>query len=247
MKKDERKGRLSLTLLIAVLVFAIQLFSVVVAIAIIAILMKTGIINELSEELLSLRNALFLMSAISLLAGALLATFSGKLYLRPVNRLINYMNRLASGDFKARIQFGKPIASHPAFQEIETSCNKMAEELERTEMLRSDFINNFSHEFKTPIVSIAGFAKLLKRGNLSPEQQQEYLEIIERESLRLSAMATNVLDMTKVENQSILTDVTRFNLSEQLRSCVLMLLEGKWKSKAIDFSVEFEEHMIMGD
>ena len=184
MKKDERKGRLSLTLLIAVLVFAIQLFSVVVAIAIIAILMKTGIINELSEELLSLRNALFLMSAISLLAGALLATFSGKLYLWPVNRLINYMNRLASGDFKARIQFGKPIASHPAFQEIETSCNKMAEELERTEMLRSDFINNFSHEFKTPIVSIAGFAKLLKRGNLSPEQQQEYEVAQRRRQLR---------------------------------------------------------------
>lgn len=114
-------------------------------------------------------------------------------------------------------------------------------------MLRSDFINNFSHEFKTPIVSITGFAKLLKRGNLTPEQQQEYLDIIEMESLRLAAMATNVLDMTKVENQTILTDTTAFNLSEQLRSCILMLLEGKWKAKAIDFSVEFDEHSIMGD
>jgi len=247
MKKEERRERLSLTLLIAVLVFAIQLFSILVAIAIIVVLMQTGIIKELSEELLSPRNTLFLMSVISLLAGALVAAFSGKYYLRPVNRLINQMNRLASGDFKARMQFGKPIASHPTFREIETSFNKMAQELESTEMLRSDFINNFSHEFKTPIVSITGFAKLLKRGNLTPEQQREYLDIIEMESLRLAAMATNVLDMTKVENQTILTDVAHFNLSEQLRSCILMLLEGKWKTKEIDFSVEFDEHMIMGD
>ena len=247
MKKEDRRERLSLTLLIAVLVFAIQLFSILVAICIIVILMRTGLIKEFSEELLSLRNTLLLMSVISLLAGALVAAFSGKYYLRPVNRLINQMNRLASGDFKARMQFGKPIASHPTFREIETSFNKMAHELESTEMLRSDFINNFSHEFKTPIVSITGFAKLLKRGNLSPEQQREYLDIIEMESLRLAAMATNVLDMTKVENQTILTDVAHFNLSEQLRSCILMLLEGKWKTKEIDFSVEFDEHMIIGD
>lgn len=247
MKKEDRKERLSLTLLIAVLVFAIQLFSVIVAVIIIVVLMRTGVIKEISEELLAPQNTLFLMSVISLLAGALVATFSGKLYLRPVNRFINQMNRLASGDFKARIQFGKPIAAHSTFQEIAESFNKLAEELESTEMLRSDFINNFSHEFKTPIVSVAGFAKLLKRGDLSPEQQREYLDIIEMESLRLASMATNVLDMTKVENQTILTDVTYFNLSEQLRSCVLMLLEGKWKSKEIDFSIELDEHMLMGD
>jgi len=247
MKKDERRVRISLTLLLAVLVFAIQLFSILVAIAIIVVLMQTGIIKEFSEDLLSPHNTLFLMSVISLLAGALVAAFSGRYYLRPVNRLINQMNRLSSGDFKARMYFGKPIASHPTFQEIENSFNKMAQELERTEMLRSDFINNFSHEFKTPIVSITGFAKLLKRGNLTPEQQREYLDIIEMESLRLAAMATNVLDMTKVENQTILTDVTSFNLSEQLRSCILMLLEGKWKTKEINFSVVFDEHRITGD
>lgn len=247
MNKNERKERLSLTLLITILVFALQLFSLVVAIAIVAILVRTGVIKELSDDLFSPSNTLFLMSVISLLAGILLTAFSGKIYLRPANRLINQMNRLASGDFTARIQFGKPIASHPTFQEIEASFNKMAQELESTEMLRADFINNFSHEFKTPIVSITGFAKLLKRGDLSPEQQREYLDIIEMESLRLVAMATNVLDMTKVENQAILTDVVRFNLSEQLRSCILMLLEGKWKAKEIDFSVEFDEYMIMGN
>lgn len=245
--KKEKKKRVGLTLLLALLVFLMEILTIIIAVGLIVLLMQTGIIEEFSEDMLSPSDALLLMSVISLIVGVILAGFASRLYLQPVNRFIDQINRLAAGDFKARIQFGKPIAAHATFQEIETSFNKMAQELESTEMLRSDFINNFSHEFKTPIVSIAGFAKLLKRGNLSPEQQREYLDIIEMESLRLVAMATNVLDMTKVENQTILTDVTTFNLSEQLRSCILMLLEGKWKTKEIDFSVEFDEHMIMGD
>jgi len=119
----------------------------------------------------------------------------------------------------------------------------MAQELENTEMLRSDFINNFSHEFKTPIVSIAGFAKLLRRGNLTDVQREEYLQIIEEESLRLSAMATNVLNLTKYENQTILTEIAQYNLSEQLRSCILEL-ETKWSKKRIDFSLDFAEYDI---
>lgn len=247
MKKEEKKKRIGLTLLIAALVFVIQIFAVLIAVGLITVLMQTGIIKEFSKDVLTPSGTLLLMSVISLLAGVIVAAFSGKFYLQPVNRFIDQMNRLAAGDFQARLHFGKPISSHPTFQEIEGSFNKMAEELESTEMLRSDFINNFSHEFKTPIVSISGFAKLLKRGDLTPDQREEYLDVIERESLRLAAMATNVLDMTKVENQTILTDVTRFNLSEQLRSCVLLLLEGKWKAKEIDFSIEFDEHMIIGN
>ena len=119
----------------------------------------------------------------------------------------------------------------------------MTEELSCTEMLRSDFINNFSHEFKTPIVSIAGFAKLLRRGNLTDEQKEEYLEVIEEESLRLSAMANNVLNLTRVENQTILTEVTRFNLSEQIRGAVLLLAE-KWTPKNLYMDMQFGEHMI---
>ena len=119
----------------------------------------------------------------------------------------------------------------------------MAQELESTEMLRSDFINNYSHEFKTPIVSIAGLAKVLKRGNLSREEQEQYLSAIEEESMRLSYMATNVLSLTKVENQTILSDVSEYNLSEQIRSCML-LLENKWSKRDIELQLDFGEHMI---
>ena len=239
MKKDKKK-RIGLTLLIAALIFVIQIFSLLIAVCVITVLMQIGVNKEFSENVLTPSGTLLLMSGISLLAGVLVTAFSGKLYLQPVNRFIDQLNRLAAGDFKARIQFGKPISSFSVFREIQESFNTAAAELEQTEVLRSDFINNFSHEFKTPIVSIAGFAKLLRRGNLTPEQQEEYLAVIEEESLRLAYMANSVLDLTQIENQTILTNVTRFNVSEQVRSAIL-LLEEKWTKRNLDFNLRIGE------
>ena len=242
MRPKKRTHRLALTLLAAAVIFIMQLLAVGISAVVVTLLARAGFLGH--EEI---DRVVVFMALISLVLGILITAFSSLVFLRPVNRLVTQMNRLAQGDFRARITFGKPLRDHPTFREIADSFNKMAQELENTEMLRSDFVGNFSHEFKTPIVSIAGFAKLLKRGELTPEQRQEYLDIIETESLRLSAMATNVLDMTKVENQTILTDVTRFNLSEQIRGSLLLLLEGKWRNKEMDFSLEFGEHMIMAN
>lgn len=244
MKRKEHKERFALTLLFAFVIFCILLISVLFAALIVFVLNEFGVIAEAGAP--HGTQPLILMTVICLLIGVAVAAFVGRVPLRPLNRLITQMNRLASGDYRARLSFGRPIGTHPSFVEITESFNKMAEELESTEMLRSDFINNFSHEFKTPIVSIAGFAKLLKRGDLSPEQQREYLDIIEVESLRLAYMATNVLDLTKVENQTILSEVSTFNLSEQLRSCVL-LLENKWTKKEVDFDLEFGEFPIQAN
>ena len=242
MKRQERGHRFALTMLAAVVIFVMQVLAVGISAVVVTVLARTGFLRHGETD-----QVVVFMALISLVLGAMITAFSSLIFLRPVNRLISQMNRLAQGDFRARLTFGKPLSDHPTFRQISVSFNKMAQELENTEMLRSDFVGNFSHEFKTPIVSISGFAKLLKRGGLTEAQRQEYLDIIETESLRLAAMATNVLDMTKVENQTILTDVTRFNLSEQIRGCLLLLLEGKWRNQEVEFSLEFGEHMIMAN
>ncbi|MDO4730633.1 MAG: HAMP domain-containing sensor histidine kinase [Clostridia bacterium] len=245
MNKKEHKHTLALILLAATIVFFIILVAVVLSAATVYLLLDTGVITTINGRP-DPRHTLMFMGIISLLIGSVLTAVISKFSLQPVNRIVTQMNRLASGDFKARLKIGKPLGTYKTIIEVTESFNKMAEELENTEMLRSDFINNFSHEFKTPIVSIAGFAKLLKRGNLTEEQKREYIDIIEEESMRLAAMATNVLNLTKYENQMILTDVTTFNLSEQLRSSILAL-EGKWSKKNIDFNLDFSEHMIEGN
>ncbi len=244
MKKNqkEHKHRIALTLITSLFVFLIIVVAAALSATLIYIFLKLDILESV-EGGLKPNDLFILIPIISAIIGVLITMLISKITLRPFNRVIDELNELANGNFKARIKFRKPVSNITSFKEIETSFNKAANELEHTEMLRSDFINNFSHEFKTPIVSIVGFAKLLKNGNLSDEQKKEYITIIEEESLRLSYMATNILNLTKVENQTILTDISTYNLSEQIRSSIL-LLNDKASQKNLEFDLEFDEHMI---
>ena len=247
---EERKQRRALYFFYSFVIFAIIWISILLAAAIVALLIRFGIYpyQEVAafEHTGNAYSLMWLTVLVSLVIGSTAAFLTTKYSMDPVGRLVTHINRLASGDYRTRLSDKDFLAGTPAFQPVTESFNKLAEELQNTEMLRSDFINNFSHEFKTPIVSIAGFTKLLKRGNLTEEQRQEYLDIIEEESLRLSAMATNVLNMTKIENQTILTDTTTFNISEQIRSAIL-LLDEKWDKKHIELSADFSEYTITGN
>lgn len=247
--KDEKKGRRALTILVTAGIVLVMLIATLIAFLVSAYFISKNVIPDKLPNLPIFPRqmaALTFMLLINVGVGVVIALFLSKKALIYVNRIINRMNRLASGDYSARLSYGKPISMHPTIQEITKSFNQMAEELEKTEMLRMDFINNLSHEFKTPIVSIAGFARILKKGNLSKEQQTEYLTIIEEEAKRLSTLANNVLNMTKVENQTILTNTLKFNLSEQIRSCIL-LLEEKWSKKELEWGLDFGEYEIKAD
>lgn len=241
-KRKQKQRRRSLTLVFALFTFSILVISLLLTVGIVYLSAftwrNTAPFSDLS--LSDTLQILLLTAAVSLIVGTGLSALVVRIPLKPINWFIDQMNRLAAGDFQARVHFGKTLDMVPAFSQMEESFNKMAEELGNTEMLRQDFINNFSHEFKTPIVSIAGFAKLLQRADLSEQQRKEYIDAIVEESRRLSDMATNVLKLTNIENQSILTGITRFNLSEQIRSAVL-LLEDQWTAKHLELDMDFPE------
>lgn len=156
--------------------------------------------------------------------------------LRPMNDLVRAMHAVSQGDFSVRVD-AEDVSGDVG--ELVTSFNDMANELGGLEMFRKDFINNFSHEFKTPIVSIRGFAKQLQRDDLTEAQRREYLDIIISESDRLANMSSNVLLLSKLENQTIVTDRTTYSLDEQLRRCVL-LLEKQWTEKAIEPDLDLD-------
>lgn len=230
---------------VSLFVFLIITAAVLLAVGIVHILLYFDVIHSV-DNTLNLSGVLFFMALISAIIGLLITFFTSRISLKPVNQLVDQLEQLAKGNFKARIKFGKPFSNDSTFRIVEKSFNAAAEELEQTEMLRSDFVNNFSHEFKTPIVSIAGFAKLLRVGNLSDEEKDDYLAVIEEESLRLSDMANHVLNLTRVENQTILTNASAYNLSEQLRSNILMLSD-QWTQKHLNFQIEFDEYTIVAN
>ena len=156
--------------------------------------------------------------------------------------LSNAIKAVASGDFATRISTKKQRQITPIY----ASFNKMCAELESVQILRNDFINSYSHEFKTPIASINGFASLLLEKEMSPQEQRQYLEIIADESERLSKLAANTLLLSKLSSQHIVTDSEQYDLSEQLRQCSI-ILSKKWLDKKIEFSGEFPPIMYFGN
>ena len=165
-----------------------------------------------------------------------LAAGMGKGKLKPIDDLVAAMREVSQGDFSVRVDAGDVSGD---MGRLVTSFNDMASELGGLELFRKDFINNFSHEFKTPIVSIKGFARQLERDDLTEAQRREYLDIIITESERLANMSGNVLLLSRLENQTIVTDKTRYRLDEQLRRCIL-LMEKQWTGKGLELDLELD-------
>ncbi len=180
---------------------------------------------------------LLIMLGVCTLIGTVLAGKFGFYYLRPLKRLISATKEVKRGNYKVQIAEEKGLESEMG--SLVVSFNEMVRELDGIELFRNDFINNFSHEFKTPIVSIRGFAKELLREDLTPEQRREYATIIAEEADRLARLSTNVLELSKLENQQIVTGKSEFYLDEQLRQCIL-LLEPQWSEKALEIIPELD-------
>lgn len=238
-KPDTLKRRLRWAFIFGVAIVLISAQLIVSAAEIIFV--ETGIIPQdwrIDKNILSI----IIWGVACIILGSSITVLISSSVLKPMNQLLDGISRLADGDYSVRLEIGRKSAVNS----VSKSVNHLAEELEKTEILRSDFVNSFSHEFKTPINSINGLISLMKKGNLSKEKQLEYLSIIEEETHRLSVMTTNILNLSKLENQGVLTSKVEFNLSEQIRMCIL-LLERKWNQKNINLSIDFDEFMVYGN
>ena len=241
-KKKNFLHRFGLPILFSLIVFAILIITSIIIVVITFLLIRMQAINLVKISRYEPLLPIFLLLIISVVVGTVVSLVISRIPLRPIRHVIDATNRLAAGDFTARLR----MPGAHVFTELADSFNRMAEELGGIEMLRSDFVDNFSHEFKTPIVSIKGFAEELKHDDLSEEQRNEYLDIIISESSRLAALATNVLNLSRVEKQTILANRTRFDLTEQIRRCVL-LFENQWEQRRLDLNVELDEISLNGD
>lgn len=240
MRNPEKRriGRFFLPFLFAGIVLNVQLSVIATIVFVLQLLVRSGLLawNQLPSG-----TPMLILSVISLVIGSLFAVFFIHLSLKPLQDMMRATDRVANGDYSVRV---KP-RGFLEFRDLGNQFNHMASELGSVELLRSDFVNNFSHEFKTPIVSIRGFAKMLQSPDLTDAERKEYLDIIIEESERLAALSTNVLELSKLEQQTILPDRTPINVSEQLRLCAAMLA-AKWEQKSISFDVSGEELHTIG-
>lgn len=160
-----------------------------------------------------------------------LALFVEYRILRPVVSFGKATKKVADGDFSIRMEEESPIKG---VAEMTKNFNIMVSELSGIETLRNDFITNVSHEFKTPLSAIEGYATLLQNPDLSEQEKQEYASLLITSSKQLSKLVDNILKLSKLETQEVMQeqDKIKFRLDEQIRKTVL-LYEKDWVAKEL--------------
>lgn len=159
----------------------------------------TWIVNDVFHVTETYESALYTIQATFVTLLIVLIPVNLSLYRsrkKELEILSTAIHKVSEGDYSYRIAADEKSSLTPIYEDF----NKMCGELESVQILRNDFINNYSHEFKTPITSINGFASLLLERELPEEERRQYLEIIVEESARLSQLATNTILLSRLNN-----------------------------------------------
>lgn len=205
-------------------------------VAVLLILRRTG--DMASPGILSLASLVL----VSLVASGLMSVFIGRRIFTPMLKLSNASKEVAHGNFNVSVSDSSKL------EEVQTTFrnfNAMVQELNATTTLSNDFIANVSHEFKTPLTAVEGYAMLLQDSELPESERQEYLDKILHNTHRLSALVENVLILSKLESRPLPEQYAEFRLDEQLRQAVV-ILEPEWAKKELRLDVQLDEVTIRG-
>ncbi len=173
---------------------------------------------------------------------AVLVRINLKNIFRPIEQINEATKKVALGEYDIELETKR----EDEIGELTNNFNKMTRGLKSTENLQKEFINNVSHEIKTPVSSIEGFAKFLKDKDLTDEEREEYANIIIEEAKRLENLTGKILKLSKLNNQEIITNKQEIEVAEQIRKAI-SLLEPKWSKKDIKVNVSLEEKTFLGD
>ena len=218
----------------------IRLLFILVSMAeIIGTLLLSGLLSWLSKMIFNrvfeIPDIIWLL-IFSVIIGVTVSIVINIILLRPVVKLSKAMKQVASGDFGIRLRADSQIQE---IRDSYASFNLMVQELENTETLQTDFVANVSHEFKTPINAIEGYATLLQGGS-DAMPQKDYVDRILLNTMRLSTLVGNILLLSKVSNNAIPVAKTTYRVDEQIRQAIL-LLEPRWTEKNVEFDVDLDE------
>ena len=234
--RQQKKNRFSLRVRLVLLVSAEIVISILLALGLSELLNNLLPVNEEIPFLLEL-------IVLSLLIGIFVTGLLSKYFFNPIKRLGLAMERVADGDLSVQLE---TRSSSKEIQEVYSGFNMMTHELSATEVLQTDFVSNVSHEFKTPINAIEGYTTLLQGCDNLDADQRQYVDKILFNTKRLSALVSNILLLSKIENQSIETNRVHFRLDEQIRQSIVAL-EPAWTDKEIEFDVELDSIKHLGN
>ena len=187
--------------------------------------------------------AVFETVTLSAIIGLVLVIVVFKHIVGPIRKMTLATKKVAKGDFTVQIDNGRKHR-RDEIGLLTDNFNMMVRELESNEYLSKEFMSNVSHEFKTPIASIQGFAKLLKDDKISEEDKKEYIDIIIEESERLANLSSNIQHLSKLENKKELIKKEKVAIDEQIRKCIV-ILNNKLEEKNIEIGMDEDKDVFV--
>lgn len=227
-----KKLRESLAVRITFLVFLSVLLAQMLTFTVFALLFRAGFLKPKDSFILYL---VFAFIA-SLSLGTIISAVFSRVISGAYETYKTALSEIASGNFDVTIPESQEMLTRQFVRDI----NKMTRELKNNQIMRNDFISNFSHELKTPIVSINGFSELLMSDDITDEERKEYAGIIYSESGRLLNLAKNTLLLSKLKGQSVVYNKKVFLFNECVENCAL-LFEKQLKAKNSEIKMSLEK------
>lgn len=162
---------------------------------------------------------------------------------RPLKEMAETVRDFGHGEFDKRMS-PTQTARPDEMGELARAFNAMADSLAKAEAQRSEFIANVSHELKTPMTTISGFADGILDGTIPAEREAAALETISSETKRLARLVRRMLDLSRLQSERGVTAQEQFDVVE-LTARALVSLEGKINAKRLDVVAELPEEPVM--
>ena len=191
---------------------------------------------------------IYLATAIVVLCFAFLScTFAGFQQLKPLKEMADIVRRFGMGEYDLRIG---DRGRHDELDELANAFDSMADSIAETESRRQELVSNLSHELKTPMTTISGFADGILDGTIPPDRQENALRVISSETRRMNRLVRRILDSSRIQDQYQSTNSCqlRFDIVETMAR-VMISLEGRINSHGLDIDVQFPDTptIVWGD
>ncbi|MDO5308086.1 MAG: HAMP domain-containing sensor histidine kinase [Planctomycetia bacterium] len=215
----------------------------------VACLLSSGFVYWLTTRVgvvLQIWQALGICCLLTVLLGGLALAWEAKYYIRPAEVVVQASSKVAKGIFTMEVPLPNfHIIPLEGIILIE-NFNLMTRELHGMDQMRKEFIENVSHEFKTPIASIAGLTELLLEGGFEEKEKQEFLSLVHAEALRLSRLSENVLRLSRLDSQEIVSQQEKVAVDEQIRQTLILLTE-KYSDTELLLDIHLETITVISD
>ena len=186
---------------------------------------------------------LFFITAVAvLLISLVICSITVQRMVDPLKGMCAFAHKFAHGEVDTRIT--EYTNRKDEIGELAIAFNAMADSLAQAEQKRSEFVANVSHELKTPMTTIAGFADGILDGTIPPEKERESLQVISSETRRLSRLVRRMLELSRLQSSERVAAQEQFDVAEVLLR-VLVSLESKITEKDLDVQTQLPDGPVM--